>query len=53
MSSMENGRTHCGFRSIRRTTLQGRQPRGSCGIAYPGPAKKKSGGIYDEPRPSM
>jgi len=53
MSSMENGRTHCGFRSIRQTTLCGRQPRGSCGLAYSHRARKKSGGIYDEPLPAV
>jgi hypothetical protein len=49
MSSMENGRTHCGFRSIRRNTLWGIEKRRCCTVTYACQARKKSGGLYDEP----
>jgi hypothetical protein len=45
---MENGRTHCGFRMIRRSTVWDRQPKGSCPLIYQRPKKKKSGSMYDE-----
>jgi hypothetical protein len=48
MSSMENGRTHCGFRSIRRTTAWGQRPQGSCPLVYQRPGKKASGSMYDD-----